>query len=131
MLIKNAPTTVPISVGGSWDVAPAMITPIKLADNIDMSQNTSMAYINQEVQKIKIFVDNDRNKGAIEVTAPTNGGSNIPQMLLLPRGWCWPKEMVSIFSVYPSFRDWTADQDKNGWITEPQGKYHENPLRTR
>ena len=130
LLIKNAPTTVPISVGGSWDVAPAMITPIKLAD-VDMSQNTSMAYINQEVQKIKIFVDNDRNKGAIEVTAPTNGGSNIPQMLLLPRGWCWPKEMVSIFSVYPSFRDWTADQDKNGWITEPQGKYHENPLRTR
>ena len=130
LLIKNAPTTVPISVGGSWDVAPAMITPIKLAD-VDMSQNTGTAYINQELQKIKIFVDNDRNKGAIEVTAPTKGGSNIPQMLLLPRGWCWPKEMVSIFSVYPSFRDWTADQDKNGWITEPQGKYHENPLRTR
>ena len=130
LLIKNAPTTVPISVGGSWDVAPAMITPIKLADNIDMSQNTGTAYINQELQKIKIFVDNDGNKGAIVVTAPTKGGSNIPQMLLLPHGWDWPNEKVSIFSVYPSFKDWTADQTpNNGWITPPQGRYHENPLK--
>ena len=125
-LLRGAPTNVPINVGGSWDIDPTMIERIKLAD-VDMSQNTQTAYINQALQRIGIFVDNDHTKGAIEVKAPTKDGS--PQMLLLPRGWDWPNEMVSIFNVYPLFKDWTTDQTKNGWITTPQGNFHQNPLK--
>jgi len=127
-LLRGAPTSVPINVGGSWDIDPTMIERIKLAD-VDMSQNTQTAYINQALQRIRIFVDNDLSKGANEVTAPDKNGSNIPQMLLLPRGWDWPNEMVSIFNVYPLFKNWTSDQTKNGWITTPQGNFHQNPLK--
>ena len=127
-LLNGAPTSVPVNIGGSWDVDPRMTGRIKLAD-VDMSQNTTTAYIDRELRKVMIFVDNDPGKGADVVWAPKKDGSNIPQMLLLPRGWDWPKEMVPIFVVYPLFKDWTTDQTKNGWITTPQSNYYQNPLK--
>ncbi|MBR3455960.1 MAG: hypothetical protein IKH26_11620 [Bacteroidaceae bacterium] len=131
-LLRGAPTNVPVNVGGSWDVDPTMITRIKLAD-VDLSQSgtsgTTTAYIDREIEKIRIFVDNDPGKGADVVWAPKKDGSNIPQMLLLPRGWDWPMEMVPIFVVYPLFKDWTTDKTKNGWITTPQSNYYQNPLK--
>lgn len=139
LLKKGAPYNVPINVGGSWDIDPTKVARIKLAD-IDLTNYESTttgeeyvesvkALVASELEKIKIIVDNEGQQEATEVTAPRKDGTNIPQMLLLPRGWDWPNEMVSIFTVYPSFKDWTQDQTKNGWITTPQGNYHTNPLK--
>jgi hypothetical protein len=139
LLRKGAPSNVPINVGGSWDVDPTKVERIKLADidltNYDSSTTPEQyvsnvkAYVAQELQKIKIVVDNEGQKEATEVTAPREDGTNIPQMLLLPRGWDWPNEMVSIFNVYPNFKSWTLDKEKNGWITTPVGSYHTNPIK--
>jgi len=53
----------------------------------------------------------------------------VPQMLVLPQGWDWPAEEVCINEVYPSFKDWTAQQEANGWIGTPQGQYITNPYK--
>ena len=140
LLIKDAPYNVPINVGGAWDVDPTTIKPIKLAD-IDLSNYESTttpaeyaasveSYVKQELNKIHIVIDNEGTQEATIVRAPNTDATNIaPQMLLLPRGWDWPNEMVSIFSVYPQFKNWTINQEENGWITAPVGSYHTNPVK--
>lgn len=41
---------------------------------------------------------------------------NVPQMLLLPKGWEWPIERADIRDAYPDFRDWVANKETNEWI---------------
>ena len=78
---------------------------------------TSIASV---LEDIKIVVTNEGDKDATEITAPNQDKtSNIPQMLLLPKGWDWPTEQTHIYNVYPEFEDWASDMTKNGWIEDP------------
>ncbi len=130
LLKAGAPTTVPINVGG-MSVDPTKVARIKLAD-IDepsVTEEGIKSYIAEQVAKIKIVVNNGGTKEALEVTAPDENGSNIPQMLILPRGWDWPTEHQHIFTVYPQFKEWSTDKTKNGWITDPIGSFYRNPFK--
>lgn len=130
LLKAGAPTTVPINVGG-MSVDPTKVARIKLAD-IDepsVTEEGIKSYIAEQVAKIKIVVNNGGTKEALEVTAPDENGSNIPQMLILPRGWDWPTEHQHIFTVYPQFNEWSTDKTKNGWITDPIGSFYRNPFK--
>ena len=72
------------------------------------------------LEDIKIVVTNEGDKDATEITAPNQDKtSNIPQMLLLPKGWDWPTEQTHIYNVYPEFENWATDMTKNGWIEDP------------
>lgn len=136
MLMNGAPSTVTINVGGSWNVDPSKNEPIKLAD-IDLSYyestttgtDNTIALITHELSKFKIIVDNEGQQEATEVTAPKKDGTNIPQMLILPRGWDWPNETVSILKVYPGFISWVQDKKRNDWIATLNGRYHTNPMK--
>jgi hypothetical protein len=130
LLKAGAPTTGPINVGG-MSVDPTKVARIKLAD-IDepsVTEEGIKSYIAEQVAKIKIVVNNGGTKEALEVTAPDENGSNIPQMLILPRGWDWPTEHQHIFTVYPQFKEWSTDKTKNGWITDPIGSFYTNPFK--
>ena len=136
MLMNGAPSSVHINVGGSWDVDPSKNEPIKLAD-IDLSYyestttgtDNTKAFITHELSKFKIIVDNEGQQEATEITAPRKDGTNIPQMLILPRGWDWPNETVSMLKVYPGFINWVQDKKRNDWISTLKGRYHTNPMK--
>lgn len=49
------------------------------------------------------------------------GGSTVPQMLLLPGGWDWPTEGTLITEVYPEFQAWTIDCAKTDWTESRTG----------
>lgn len=52
------------------------------------------------------FRINVENNGAASIiSAPTAG--EVPQMMIVPEGWAWPLEHVSIKNAYPSFVDWS------------------------
>lgn len=132
LLKAGAPTTVAINVGG-MSVDPKKVARIKLADiDIETAAVTEegiKSYIAAQVAKIKIVVNNGGTKEALVITAPDENGSNIPQMLILPRGWDWPTEHQHIFTVYPQFKEWSTDKTKNGWITDPIGSFYPNPFK--
>ena len=55
------------------------------------------------------------------ITAP-NLEANIgeaPQMICVPKEWCWPKERIHILDVYEKFKEWVADADCNDWHLTP------------
>lgn len=51
---------------------------------------------------------------AEEITAPKTG--EIPQMLVLPETWKWPKERKNIKDAYPGFKDWTGNSRYTEWL---------------
>ena len=109
-------TSTPINVGpkgSSVSLSGLDPTPV----NTGETYYTSIASV---LEDIKIVVTNEGNKDATEITAPNQDKtSNIPQMLLLPKGWDWPTEQTHIYNVYPEFENWATDMTKNGWIKDP------------
>lgn len=49
-------------------------------------------------------------------TAFNQDGSRTPQMLVLPQGWCWPREQVGIGRAYPSFVNWVQNAQTTDWL---------------
>ena len=109
-------TSTPINVGpkgSSVSLSGLEPTPV----NTGETYYTSIAGV---LEDIKIVVTNEGDKDATEITAPNQDKtSNIPQMLLLPKGWDWPTEQTHIYNVYPKFKNWAADMTQNGWIENP------------
>lgn len=49
-------------------------------------------------------------------------GSTTPQMLLLPGGWDWPEEGITITDVYSRFVGWTEDVTNANWTKKDGAK---------
>ena len=109
-------TSTPINVGPKGSsVSLTGLDPTQV--NTGETYYTSIAGV---LEDIKIVVTNEGDKDAAEITAPNQDKtSNIPQMLLLPKGWDWPCEQTHIYNVYPEFENWATDMTKNGWIEDP------------
>ena len=115
LLQSGASTSTPINVGpkGSSVTLSRDSIPVNTGDIVYND-------IASVLEDIKIVVTNEGDKDATEITAPNQDKtSNIPQMLLLPKGWDWPTEQTHIYNVYPEFEDWATDMTKNGWIKDP------------
>ena len=39
----------------------------------------------------------------------------VPQMILVPGDWNWPRERVSIIDAYPGFKDWSGNAQNFNW----------------
>lgn len=105
--------------GGS---SPAAGAPILVAEKIDnsISINTLMQMIQVNVTKI---VDDEKEETESAAGSYNIGfnydkkkENNTPQVLLLPQGWDWPAENVTITKVYPGFKDWAGDMTQLDWI---------------
>ena len=109
-------TSTPINVGPKGSsVSLSGLNPTQV--DTGETYYTSIAGV---LEDIKIVVTNEGDKDATEITAPNQDKtSNIPQMLLLPKGWDWPTEQTHIYNVYPDFENWATDMTKNGWIKDP------------
>lgn len=57
--------------------------------------------------------DYEEKNGSYIITAPNKGSA--PQMIIVPDGWSWPKEKVSILDAYPEFSTWSSDVSKDDW----------------
>lgn len=55
----------------------------------------------------------EEKNGSYIITAPKKGSA--PQMIIVPEGWNWPKERVSILDAYPEFSTWSSDASKDDW----------------
>ena len=117
-LLGSSNTGAPINVASG--TTPSIGTLVKLENVAEADQKE----ISKVLQHIKIVVENkDENLNAYEIKAPNkNVASNIPQMLLLPKGWDWPAEQTLIYKVYPKFENWAADMTQNAWIEDPTVK---------
>lgn len=117
-LLGSSDTGTPINV--SPGTTPSIGTPVKL-ENVAVADQNEISKI---LGHIKIVVENkDENLNAYEIKAPNKDvASNIPQMLLLPKGWDWPAEQTLIYKVYPKFENWAADMTQNAWIEDPTVK---------
>jgi len=118
LLSSGASTSVPINVGSKGTTV-SPVEPFEL--NTGETYYTDIAGV---LSDIKIVVTNTKETNselqATEIVAPNRDNtSNIPQMLLLPKGWDWPNEEICIYDVYPLFEQWAQDQEKNGWIEDP------------
>ena len=64
----------------------------------------------------------ERANGEIEsIYVP--GKDEEPQVLVLPVDWRWPKELVRINTIYPTFGEWGegyADGENNKWVNNIQ-----------
>ncbi|MBR5716427.1 MAG: hypothetical protein IKX59_07555 [Bacteroidales bacterium] len=114
-MLGASTTGTPINVTSSS--TPSIGTLEKL-ENVDEEDQDDISKI---LQHIKIVVENKNdNLQATEIVAPNKDAtSNIPQMLLLPKGWDWPSEETCIYNVYPLFEQWAQDMTENGWIEDP------------
>lgn len=68
-----------------------------------------------------IFIEVDQNDGQKEVKTitikPTGKGTDAaPQMILVPDGWYWPRERVSIIDAYPNFKNWSGNASISDWF---------------
>lgn len=117
-MLGSSNTGAPINVASG--TTPSIGTLVKLENVAEADQKE----ISKVLQHIKIVVENkDENLNAYEIKAPNkNVASNIPQMLLLPKGWDWPAEQTLIYKVYPKFENWAADMTQNAWIEDPTVK---------
>ena len=117
-MLGSSDTGTPINV--TPGATPSIGTLVKLENVAEADQNE----ISNILQHIKIVVENkDENLPANEIVAPNKDKtSNIPQMLLLPKGWDWPTEETIIYNVYPKFENWAADMTQNAWIEDPTVK---------
>ena len=117
-MLGSSNTGTPINVASG--TTPSIGTLVKLENVAEADQKE----ISKVLQHIKIVVENkDENLNAYEIKAPNkNVASNIPQMLLLPKGWDWPAEQTLIYKVYPKFENWAADMTQNAWIEDPTVK---------
>ncbi len=114
-MLGSTDTGTPINVASG--TTPSIGTLVKLENVAVADQNE----ISKVFPHIKIVVENkDENIQATVITAPNQDKtSNIPQMLLLPKGWDWPTEQTHIYNVYPKFKNWATDMTQNGWIENP------------
>ena len=117
-MLGSSNTGAPINVASG--TTPSIGTLVKLENVAEADQKE----ISKVLQHIKIVVENkDENLNAYEIKAPNKDvASNIPQMLLLPKGWDWPAEQTLIYKVYPKFENWAADMTQNAWIEDPTVK---------
>lgn len=117
-MLGSTDTGTPINV--TPGTTPSIGTLVKL-ENVAVADQDEISKV---FPHIKIVVENkDENIPATVITAPNQDKtSNIPQMLLLPKGWDWPTEQTHIYNVYPKFKNWAADMAQNGWIEDPTEK---------
>lgn len=87
--------------------------------------NFSMAQYATEFDSAgKFLVKVKRANGDIEsINAP--GTEQEPQVLVLPVDWRWPKELVRINTIYPTFGEWGegyAEGATNKWVNNIQNE---------
>lgn len=63
---------------------------------------------------IKVKHKDNTMSNVVEITAPASGEA--PQMILVPNGWYWPRERVSIYDAYPGFKSWNGDVTISDWF---------------
>ena len=70
----------------------------------------------------------DGTKTSIIGPTPNSDTPSMPQILVLPLKWAWPKELQHISDkaytgngTIPSFRDWAKDKNKTSWVDYNNG----------
>ena len=63
----------------------------------------------------KFAIAVQENEASKVVTSPADAVGRAPQMILLPEGWEWPKERISIVEAYPDFINWVKDASLTSW----------------
>ena len=85
---------------------------------------TMTTYTNEFDYAGRFTVKVKRADGEIEsINAP--GTAKEPQVLVLPVDWRWPKELVRINTIYPTFGEWGAgyvDGENNKWVNNIQNE---------
>ena len=83
---------------------------------------TMITYTNEFDDAGRFLVKVKRADGEIEsINAP--GQAKEPQVLVLPVDWRWPKELVRINTIYPTFGTWGegyVDGATNNWVNNIQ-----------
>lgn len=70
-----------------------------------------------------------RDDGEYTTISKPNSEVNVPQIIVVPASWNWPRESVAISDAYPggvsakgdriaSFKQWVSDRYKDNWYTE-------------
>lgn len=81
-----------------------------------------ITYTNEFDDAGRFLVKVKRADGEIEsINAP--GQAKEPQVLVLPVDWRWPKELVRINTIYPTFGTWGegyGDGATNNWVNNIQ-----------
>lgn len=110
--------------GTPINVTPGTTPSIGTLEKLENVAEADQDDISKIFSHINIVVENkDENLPATVIFAPNKDKtSNIPQMLLLPKGWDWPTEETIIYNVYPKFEQWASDMTQNGWIEDPTEK---------
>ena len=88
------------------------------ADEVDLGECEAEFSITTAIAKLKIAVKNGGN--AVEIKKWEAEADATPQMILLPGGWDWPGEGVTITDVYPNFTQWAADVTHTDWIKKAE-----------
>ena len=80
------------------------------------NKNFSMTEYTEEFDNAgKFTLKVQRADGQVEsINAP--GTAKEPQVLVLPLDWRWPKELVRINSIYPSFGQWGDGYSTGQWV---------------
>lgn len=86
-------------------------------DNFSMKQfTTEFDNAGKFTLKVKRADATDED-GMASINVP--GTAKEPQVLVLPTNWRWPKELVRINTIYPTFGQWGdgyKDGLKNKWV---------------
>lgn len=80
----------------------------------------------------KVEIHHKDGKVVLNAANPNIENNNIgaaPQMICVPYTWLWPRENVSIDSVYEDFLEWCKNRNYNhDWHKNPVGSYVTRPL---
>lgn len=90
------------------------------ADEVDLGECEAEFSITTAIAKLKIAVKGgDGNVVTIHAWNKDEDDTT-PQMILLPGGWDWPDEGVTITNVYPTFVDWASSVTVTDWIKKAE-----------
>lgn len=100
-----------------------------LANNInkDISITDILSHIKIEVEQSNTVTTNTYD--VIYNNRKGDSYGNTPQMILLPEGWDWPAESVTITRVYESFATWVQNSQNSNWTVKSGSDYVNNPLK--
>lgn len=82
---------------------------------------TDWSITTENSSQFTVSVDKDGEGDSSIISRPTGqapfdkAANLIPEILLVPGDWAWPKETHSIKAAYPGFTEWTFSADMNGW----------------
>ncbi len=103
------------------------ILPIKVTNTVWSENPTGFSMTNYTIYQnnagdFRLMVQHD---GETWESVNQPGKDEKPQILVLPLSWRWPKELVRINTIYPTFGEWGDGYNQgytNNWVNNIQNK---------